>query len=60
MRVQLFNDSRVLLTDTWYRVFDYEVAGDEGQIIANGKEEVDPSEVPEEQRRRVEERTEEA
>ena len=44
------------MTDSWYRIHDYEVAGDNGQIIANGKTEVDRDEVPEEQRQRVEER----
>lgn len=35
------------LSDTWYRVFDYEyVEGD--KIIANGKEEVPREDVPQE------------
>lgn len=33
------------LTDTWYRVYDYEHVEGE-KIIANGKEEIDRDEVP--------------
>jgi hypothetical protein len=35
------------LTDTWYRVDDYEEAGPDGKIVANGKTEVDQEDVPE-------------
>ncbi len=43
------------LTDTWYRVFDYEhVAGD--KIVANGKEEVPRSEVPDDVLARTDDR----
>lgn len=35
------------MTDTWYRVDDYEEAGPDGKIVANGKTPVDESEVPE-------------
>lgn len=35
------------LTDTWYRVFDYEDRGN-GRIVANGKGEVDENDVPKE------------
>jgi len=35
------------LTDTWYRVHDYEEVGPNGKIVANGKTEVDVEDVPE-------------
>lgn len=34
------------LTDTWYRVTDYEEAGPGGKIVAKSKEEVDREDVP--------------
>ncbi|ELY68886.1 hypothetical protein [Natrinema versiforme] len=43
------------LTDTWYRVFDYDhVEGD--KIIANSKEEVAREDVPQEWLERIDER----
>jgi len=35
------------LTDTWYRVHDYEEVGPNGKIVANGKTEVNQEDVPE-------------
>lgn len=40
--------ARSPMTDTWYRVTDYEEAGPGGKIVAKSKEEVEREEVPEE------------
>jgi hypothetical protein len=40
--------ARSPMTDTWYRVTEYEERGENGQIVAKQKEEVDREDVPEE------------
>lgn len=39
--------ARSPVTGNWYRVTDYEKAGEDGRIVANEKEEVPREEVPE-------------
>ncbi|GAA0304029.1 hypothetical protein [Halarchaeum salinum] len=52
--------ARSPITGVWYLIDDYEVVGENGRIRAKGKTEVDVEDVPEEQRRRVEDRSADA